>query len=159
METRAYQILSQYFHLPLLEASVKMGMDVRDFRQLCRESGIDKWRFSYKKHNKLEVRSLFQKFSSTTLHQKVQKVKVSETWSFYESVPRSEDYAQMPDRMGCMVFNDKSVTRKKDPSVLPIPPSIKPQPIEKQSKMKPPSIEKVIGESVTQKIRIENLLN
>lgn len=45
--------VEKVMHLPLLEASVTLSVEMQELRQICRQNGYSKWPYSYRKKDNL----------------------------------------------------------------------------------------------------------
>lgn len=55
--------ISPYFAYPLLEASVKLGVEMETLRKICKDNGIIRWPYSYKRKNETSSDNAFLKFT------------------------------------------------------------------------------------------------
>lgn len=46
--SQSFVHVSQYFHLPIVEASIKLKMETKDIQRIIKENGIKRWPYSYK---------------------------------------------------------------------------------------------------------------
>jgi len=48
MKEPTYESVSQYFHLPIVEASIKLKMETKELQKIIKEAGLKRWPYSYK---------------------------------------------------------------------------------------------------------------
>lgn len=58
-----YEKIAPYFSYPILEASIKLGVEMEDLRKICKENGLLRWPYSYKRKNETSKETAFLKFS------------------------------------------------------------------------------------------------
>lgn len=71
---KEFEIVSEYFSYPILEASIKLGMEMSDLRRICKANGLSRWPFSYKRKNEPKTKGNETSFIKFSLpEKKVQK--------------------------------------------------------------------------------------
>lgn len=60
---KEFQKIVPFFNLPLLEASVKLGIEMDELRRICKANGLFRWPYSYKRKNNTLQDSAFSKFT------------------------------------------------------------------------------------------------
>lgn len=58
-----FQKIAPYFAYPLLEASIKLGIEMDELRAICRDNGVPRWPYSYKRKNITDQNTLFLQFA------------------------------------------------------------------------------------------------
>lgn len=62
-KTQEFKKIAPYFSYPLFEASIKLEMEMEDLRRICKENGLNRWPYSYKRNNLVCTKDPFSKFS------------------------------------------------------------------------------------------------
>lgn len=74
-----HEDVAQYFHLPLLQASIKLGIDLSDLKKEMKRLGIERWPYSYKRESNKQKEDLkmFSDFKVCKIEKKPQKTNFS----------------------------------------------------------------------------------